>query len=158
MKNLEQVAPSTGITLVLRPVEDANAAMAALQALGPGEADAIFILKEATIRSAGPDLKRVAWKQKLPILVTDPDLVITFPPAMAAVGPRPRDLGRTCGRITAQILKGAKPADLPVEHPDFDVLLNVQRAQLLGITVPGAPSEGNFVTLPARKPPSSKGG
>jgi putative ABC transport system substrate-binding protein len=154
MKNLDQVAPSVGITLVLRPVEGANAAMAALQALKPDEADAIFILKEATLRQAGPEFKRVAWRQKLPILVTDPDLVVTFPAAMAAVGPRPGDLGRTCGRITARILKGAKPADLPVEHPDFELLLNLQTAQRLGVTVPGAPSEGNFIELPARKPPS----
>jgi putative ABC transport system substrate-binding protein len=155
MKNLDQVAPSTGITLVPRPVEDANAVMAVLQALGPDEADAIFILKEATLRHAGPGLKRVAWSQKLPILVTDPDLVVTFPAAMAAVGPRPGDLGKTCGRMTARILQGSKPADLPVEHPDFELLLNLQSALRLGVTVPGAPSEGNFVELPARKPPSS---
>jgi putative ABC transport system substrate-binding protein len=132
--------------------------MAALQALGPGEADAIFILKEATLRHAGPELKRVAWKQKLPILVTDPELVVTFPAALAAVGTNPRELGMTCGRITARILKGAKPADLPIEHPDFELLLNLQSAQRLGITVPGAPSEGNLVELPARKPQSSEGG
>jgi len=153
IKNLEQVAPSTGIALVLRPVEDKNAAMAALQALGPDDADAIFILKEETIRHAGPGLKRVAWNQKLPILVTDPDLTVAFPAAMAAVGPRPGDLGKACGRITARILKGAKPADLPVEHADFASLLNLQTAQRLGVTVPGAPSEGNFVELPVRKPP-----
>jgi putative tryptophan/tyrosine transport system substrate-binding protein len=155
MKNLDQVARSTGITLVSRPVEDANTAMAALQALGPDEADAILILKEATLRHAGPEFKRVAWRQKLPILVTDPDLVVTFPAAMAAVGFNPRELGMTCGRITARILKGSKPADLPVEHPDFELLLNLQSAQRLGVTVPGAPSEGNFIELPARKPPSS---
>jgi ABC-type uncharacterized transport system substrate-binding protein len=105
MKNLDQVARSTGITLVLRPVEDANAAMAALEALGPDDADAIFVLKEATLRHAGPGLTRAAWKQKLPILVTDPDLAVTFRAAMAAVGTRPWDLGRTCGRMTARILK-----------------------------------------------------
>jgi ABC-type uncharacterized transport system substrate-binding protein len=154
MKNLEQVASSTGITLVLRPVEDASATMAALQTLGPDEADAIFILKEPTLRRAGPGLKRVAWQQKLPILISDPDLVVTFPAAMAAVGPRPWDLGKTCGRMTARILKGAKPGDLPIEHPDFQVLLNLRTAQRLGVTVPGAPSEGNFVELPARKPAS----
>ena len=158
MKSLDQVAPSAGITLVLRPVENANAAMAALQALGPNEADAIFILKETTLRHAGPELKRVGFKQKLPILVSDPELVVTFPAALAAVGPNTRELGMTCGRLTARILRGAKPGDLPIEHPDFELLLNIQSAQRLGVTVPGAPSEGNFVEIPARKYPSSAGG
>ncbi len=158
MNNLDQVAPSTGITLVSRPVEDGNAAMAALRDLGSNEADAIFILKEATLRHAGPELRRVAWQQKLPILVTDPELVVTFPAALAAVGTYPRELGMACGRITARILKGARPADLPIEHPDFELLLNLQTAQRLGVTDPGAPSEGNFIELPARKPPSSEGG
>jgi putative tryptophan/tyrosine transport system substrate-binding protein len=158
MKSLEQVAPSTGITLVSRPVEDGNAAMAALRDLGSNEADAIFILKEATLRNAGPELRRVAWQQKLPILVTDRELVITFHAALVAVGPNQRELGKTCGRITARILRGAKPADLPIEHPVFELLLNLNSAQRLGITVPGAPSEGNFIELPVRKPPSSEGG
>jgi ABC-type uncharacterized transport system substrate-binding protein len=158
MKSLEQVAPSTGITLVSRPVEDGNAAMAALRDLGSNEADAIFILKEATLRNAGPELRRVAWQQKLPILVTDRELAITFKAALASVGPNQRELGKTCGRMTARILNGAKPADLPIEHPDFESLLNLQTAQRLGITVPGAPSEGNFVKLPARTPPSPGGG
>jgi putative ABC transport system substrate-binding protein len=158
MKSLEQVAPSTGITLVSRPVEDGNAAMAALRDLGSNEADAIFILKESTLRDAGPEFKRVAWQQKLPILVTDRELVITFHAALAAVGFNQRELGKTCGRITARILNGAKPADLPIEHPVFETLLNVNSAQRLGITVPGAPSEGNFVELPARKSPPSEGG
>jgi putative ABC transport system substrate-binding protein len=155
MKSLELVAPSTGITLISRPVEDGNAAMAALRDLGSNEADAIFVLKEATLRNAGPELRRVAWQQKLPILVSDRELAITFKAALASVGPNHRELGKTCGRITARILNGAKPADLPIEHPDFELLLNLQSAQRLGITVPGAPSEGNFVKLPARKPPSS---
>jgi putative tryptophan/tyrosine transport system substrate-binding protein len=158
MKNLIEVAPSTGITLVLRPIENSKAAIAVLQALGPDEADAIYILKEATLRHPAPELKRLAWQQKLPILISDPDLVVSFHAALAAVGPRPWDLGKTCGRLTAQILRGAKPADLPVEHLDLELLLNLQTAQRLGVTVPGAPSEGNFVRIPARKSPSSAGG
>ena len=155
MKNLVEVAPSTGITLVLRPLENVKAAEAALQALGPNEADAIYILKEAALRHPAPELKRLAWQQKLPILISDPDLVVSFRAALAAVGPRPWDLGKTCGRITARILRGAKPADLPVEHLDLELLLNLQTAQRLGVTVPGAPSEGNFVKIPVRKPPAS---
>jgi len=137
MKYLEQVAPSTGIKLVSRPVKDLGAAIAALQDLGPNDADAVFILKEAELRSAAPELKRAGMGQKLPILVSDPDLVI-LPFVLASVGPNQRELGKSCGQMTARILLGAKPADLPIAHPVFESLVNQSTEQRLGITVPEA--------------------
>jgi hypothetical protein len=52
LANLEQVASSTGLTLVMRAVGDANAAVAALRGLGRTDADAVFVLKEALLRRA----------------------------------------------------------------------------------------------------------
>jgi putative tryptophan/tyrosine transport system substrate-binding protein len=158
MRSLEQVASAAGITIVSRPVAGGNATMAALQEIGPNDADAIFILKEATLRHASLELKRVAWGQTLPILVTDPDLVVRFPAAMAAVGPRPEGLGKICGRMTSRILNGAKAADLPVEHPDFALVLNLQTVRRLGVTIPDVPSEGNFVQLPVHRKQASPAG
>jgi putative ABC transport system substrate-binding protein len=135
IKNLEHIAPSAGVTLVSRAVDDESAAVAALRGLGPGDADAIFILKDTLLRGAGEELKRAATEQKLPILVGDSDLV-TFPGVVAAVGPNQQDLGRICGRITASILKGAKPGDLPIEHSTFELLVNLKSAGRLGLVVP----------------------
>src|ERR1700728_210037 len=105
--NFEQIAPSSGITIVSRSVDDESATVAALNALGPGDADAVLILKESMLRHAGDELKHAAMEQKLPMLVGDPDLV-TFPGVVAAVGPNQQDMGRICGRTTARILHGAK--------------------------------------------------
>jgi len=135
MTNFEQIAPSTGVVLVSRAVDDENAVVAALQVLGHGDADAIFILKDSLLRKAGDELKRAAMDQKLPILVGDPGLV-TFPGVVAAVGPNQQDMGRICGRTTARILHGAKTADLPIGHPNFELLVNLKSAQRLGIVVP----------------------
>jgi putative tryptophan/tyrosine transport system substrate-binding protein len=135
MKNFETIAASSGIVLVSRAITDENAAAAALQALGPGDADAIFILKDSLLRHAGDELKSAALGQKLPILVGDPDL-IEFPGVVGAVGPNQTELGKICGRTTARILKGAKPAALAIEHPVFDLLVNLKSAQRLGLVVP----------------------
>jgi len=135
MKNFEEIAPSSGIVLVSRAVADESAVAAALRALGPSDADAVFILKDSLLRHAGEELKSAALGQKLPILVGDPDLV-EFPGVVAAVGPNQQELGKICGHTTAGILKGAKPANLAIGHPVFDLLVNLKSAQRLGVVVP----------------------
>ncbi len=133
--NFEQIAPSSGVAIVSRSVDDESATVAALNALGPSDADAILILKESMLRHAGDELKHAAMAQKLPILVGDPDLA-TFPGVVAAVGPSQPELGKTCGQMTAKILHGAKPAGMPVEHPVFELIVNLKSAQQLGLMVP----------------------
>jgi putative ABC transport system substrate-binding protein len=135
LANLERVASSSGVTLASRAITDENAAVVALRGLKKSDADAILILKEALLRRAGDDLKRAAMEQTLPMLVGDPDLV-TFPGVVAAVGPSQRELGKMCGRMTGRILNGSKPTDLSIEHPVFELLVNLKSAEHLGVTVP----------------------
>jgi putative ABC transport system substrate-binding protein len=133
--NFEQIAPSSGITIVSRSVDDESATVAALNALGPGDADAVLILKESMLRHAGDELKHAAMEQKLPMLVGDPDLV-TFPGVVAAVGPSQPELGKTCGQMIAKILHGEKPAAMPIEHPVFELIVNLKAAQRIGVVIP----------------------
>ena len=72
------------------------------------------------------------WRTHVKILVVG----LLFAGVVAAVGPNQEDLGKICGHTTARILKGAKPADLAIEHPAFDLFVNLKSAQRLGVVVP----------------------
>jgi len=56
---------------------------------------------------------------------------------LISYGPNPFDVWRRVADYVDKILKGAKPADLPVQQPTkFDLVLNMKTATVLGLTIP----------------------
>ena len=74
-------------------------------------------------------------RTRLPAVYFASDYVRTG--GLLSYGPNPRGLGRRAATYVDKILKGAKPADLPVEEPtNFDLAINLKTANALGLTIP----------------------
>jgi putative ABC transport system substrate-binding protein len=80
-------------------------------------------------------LMQSAIGYRLPIVVPDPDLLEAG--ALMGFHVNTDDRGRRVAAIVDKILRGAKPADIPIEQPTrFTLLINLKTAKALGITVP----------------------
>ena len=77
----------------------------------------------------------LAAKNLLPTVYTTRSYVDSG--ALMSYGPSLADLNRRAASYVDKILKGAKPADLPVEQPTkFELFINLKTAKALGVTVP----------------------
>jgi putative tryptophan/tyrosine transport system substrate-binding protein len=57
--------------------------------------------------------------------------------AVAGYGARLTELYRQRARITVQVLRGTKPADIPVQQPDkFELVINLKTAKAIGVEIP----------------------
>ena len=154
--NLSRVAvlwnPQTKISTlnwkdIQLPAQQLGIQVHSLQAQSPSDFDKVF--KDATQARAGalavlPDplfagnIKRIAdlaIKHNLPSIFHLREYVDVG--GLAAYGPDRSDLFRRSATYVDKILRGAKPADLPVEQPTkFELFLNGRTAKALGLTIP----------------------
>jgi putative ABC transport system substrate-binding protein len=78
-----------------------------------------------------------ALSRRLPTLVSDRRWASSG--VLLTYGPNLPDIWRRCAVYIDKILKGAKPADLPVEQPTrFELVINLKTAETLGLTIPPA--------------------
>jgi len=77
----------------------------------------------------------LAAKTRLPAVYPQRDFVDAG--GLLSYGPNGPDLFRRAATYVDKILKGAKPADLPVEQPTkFELVINLKTAKALGLTIP----------------------
>jgi putative ABC transport system substrate-binding protein len=135
----------------LREAETAAVAMGArlqaLEARNPSDIDAAFaamireragallILGDAIFTSQRRQIAQLSEKARIPSIFHATEYAEVG--GLMAYGPNFLDLERRAAAFVAKLLKGAKPADLPVEQPTtFELVINRKTAKTIGLTIP----------------------
>jgi putative tryptophan/tyrosine transport system substrate-binding protein len=135
LKAIQTAVPKLGIELQSLPALGSTDLVEALTAAAKKPPDALFVLSPiyAAYRNEVVDF---TTKTKVPILF-DTSGLAGEPGALLSYGTDISDLFRRAASFVDKILKGAKPADLPVEQPTkFELVINLKTAKALGLTVP----------------------
>jgi putative tryptophan/tyrosine transport system substrate-binding protein len=97
--------------------------------------EALLVLSDALLGMHRPQIAAFATQQQLPSMFAHREWVVAG--GLMSYGASFSDLFRRAATYVDKILKGAKPADLPVEQPmQFELVINLKTAQALGITIP----------------------
>ena len=118
-------------TLEIRRAEDIAPAFEALN----GRVDALYIETDALISTHRIRINTLALAARLPTMHGVRAYVEAG--GLMSYGPNYTDLFRRAGELVDKILRGTKPADIPVEQPTkFDLVINLTTAKALGLEVP----------------------
>ncbi len=133
LKDIQAVAPGLGMKVLPLPVEgadDFDRAFATIRTERPGGLSQSVALGRHRRR-----IVELAAKSRLPAMYTRGQWVAAG--GLMSYGSSWPDLFRRAATYVDKILKGAKPADLPVEQPTkFNLIINLKTAKQLGITIP----------------------
>jgi len=118
-------------TLEIKKPEDIAPAFDALK----GRADALYVVGDPFVTLHQHRINVLALGARLPTSHANREAVQVA--GLMSYGPNFADLYRRAGDYVDRILRGAKPAELPIEQPTkFDLIINVITAKALGMTVP----------------------
>jgi ABC-type uncharacterized transport system substrate-binding protein len=107
----------------------------AFSAIKRERASALIVLRNNLVRAHLAQIVGLAIKSRLPALY--PDSFSTDAGGLMSYGPKPFEHYRRVAIYVDKILKGAKPADLPVEQPTkFEFIINLKAAKQIGLTIP----------------------
>jgi putative tryptophan/tyrosine transport system substrate-binding protein len=120
-------------TLNIRRAEDIVPAFEALQ----DHPDALYVTGDALLNANRISINTLALSARLPTMYDFRELVEAG--GLMCYGPNLASMFRRAAEYVDKILRGAKPADLPVEQPTkFDLIINLTTAKALGLNIPEA--------------------
>jgi putative ABC transport system substrate-binding protein len=135
VREAEVAAQALGVQLHLVEARGPEAFDRTFTAMTSAHAGALLVLGDALVFEHRRRLAELAVRSRLPTMHNIRPFVEAG--GLMAYGPSTRDLRRRAAVYVDKILKGAKPADLPVEQPmKFELVLNLKTADALGLTIP----------------------
>ncbi len=135
LRGLQATAPAMGLTIQSLVVRHAEEVESAFEAAGQEHAGALLV-SGSTYSRFKRSITEFAVKNRVPVFSPNWPLVEKHF-GLLGYGPDWPDMYRRAATYVDKILKGAKPADLPVERPTkFKLVINLKTAKQLGITIP----------------------
>jgi len=135
LQDLEDVARVLGIRLQRVEARGPEQFEAAFVEATKGTANGLFVANDAMLNNHRKRIAELAAKHRLPAISERNEFAEAG--GLMAYGPSLPDMHRRAATYVDKILKGTKPADLPVERPyKFQFIINLKTAKQIGLTIP----------------------
>jgi putative ABC transport system substrate-binding protein len=135
VRETELAAGALRVKLQYVDVRDPKDIETAFRAESKRRAEAALVLNSPVLNSQRKQLTNLAAKNRLPAIYDRREFVEDG--GLMSYGTNLADLSRRAATYVDKILKGAKPADLPVEQPiKFEFVINLKAAKQIGLTIP----------------------
>lgn len=135
LKELELAAGALKLKLQTLDVRSPADIEPAFQAAVKGSSDGVILQGSVVFNTHRKQIVELAVKHRLPATYTRQEFVEDG--GLMTYGPNINDLFRRAATYVDKILKGRKPADLPVEQPiKFEFIVNLKAAKQIGLTIP----------------------
>jgi putative tryptophan/tyrosine transport system substrate-binding protein len=133
--SIASAARSLSVQLQILNVKKPDEVENAFASMVRGNVDALVVLTQAMFVLNRTRIVEMAAKSRLPAIYHRNEFVEAG--GLMSYGPNHADLYRRAAHYVDKILKGAKPADLPVEQPTkFEFVINLKAAKEIGVTIP----------------------
>jgi putative ABC transport system substrate-binding protein len=136
LKEVELAAAAVGVKVQYLDIRGPKDIPTAFRAAGKEQADAVLMIVAGAIGlSRRTEIAELAVKSRLPVIYERE--VYVEAGGLMSYGVNRNDLDRRAATYVDKILKGAKPADIPVEQPKkFELIINLKTAKQIGLTIP----------------------
>jgi putative ABC transport system substrate-binding protein len=135
LREMKVAAEGLRITLQLLEFRSSDDFESAFSAIKREHDSALIVLRSPVVRTHLTQIVDLSAKSRLPAMY--PDSVFTDAGGLMSYGPNPFEQSRGAARYVDKILKGAKPAELPVEQATkVEFIINLKTAKQIGLTIP----------------------